>query len=53
MARYRAHQDCDTLILFVYDPNGYINNPSGVKADLESGDAEGKVKVVIALFCHA
>lgn len=53
MARYRAHQDCDTLILFVYDPDGYINNPSGVKADLESGDAEGKVKVVIAQFCHA
>lgn len=50
MARYRAHQDCDTLILFVYDPDGYINNPSGVKADLESGDAEGKVKVIIAQF---
>lgn len=50
MARYRAHQDCETLILFVYDPDGYINNPLGVKADLESGDAEGKVKVVIAQF---
>ncbi|EIX9082200.1 malate dehydrogenase [Klebsiella aerogenes] len=50
MARYRAHQDCDTLILFVYDPDGYINNPSGVKADLESADVEGKVKVVIAQF---
>lgn len=50
MARYRAHQDCDTLILFVYDPDCYINNPLGVKTDLESKDAEGKVKVVIAQF---
>jgi len=50
MARYRAHQDCDTLILFVYDPDGYINNPSGVKTDLESKDVEGNVKVVIAQF---
>lgn len=50
MARYRVHQDCDTLILFVYDPDGYINNPSGVKTDLESNDMEGKVKVVIAQF---
>lgn len=50
MARYRAHQDCDTLILFVYDPDCYINNLLGVKTDLESKDAEGKVKVVIAQF---
>ncbi|EOU9562015.1 malate dehydrogenase [Cronobacter dublinensis] len=50
MARYRAHQDCDTLILFVYDPDCYINNPLGVKTDLESKDMEGKVKVVIAQF---
>ncbi|BEN12032.1 hypothetical protein SMETP3_25200 [Serratia marcescens] len=50
MARYRTHQDCDTLILFVYDPDCYINNPLGVKTDLESKDAEGKVKVVIAQF---
>jgi len=50
MPRYRAHQDCDTLILFIYDPDCYINNPLGVKADLETKDAEGKVKVVIAQF---
>ncbi|HDT3627226.1 TPA: malate dehydrogenase [Morganella morganii subsp. morganii] len=50
MARYRAHQDCDTLILFVYDPDCYINNPMGVRTDLESKDAEGKVKAVIAQF---
>lgn len=50
MARYRTHQDCDMLILFVYDPDCYINNPLGVKTDLESKDAEGKVKVVIAQF---
>ncbi|EAM9428029.1 TPA_asm: malate dehydrogenase [Salmonella enterica] len=48
MAHYRAHQDCDTLILFVYDPDHYVANPKGVIDDLESKEAEGRVKVVIA-----
>lgn len=50
MARYRAHPDCDTLICFVYDPEGWVNNPIGVIADLEGGDSEGKTRVVIAQF---
>ncbi|WP_183052342.1 malate dehydrogenase [Salmonella enterica] len=50
MARYRAHPDCDTLVCFVYDPDGWVNNPKGVIDDLEGGDAEGKTKVVIAQF---
>jgi len=50
MARYRAHQDCDILICFVYDPECWVNNPKGVIADLESKDQEGKVRVVIAQF---
>lgn len=50
MARYRAHPDCDTLVCFVYDPDGWVNNPKGVIGDLEGGDAEGKTKVVIAQF---
>lgn len=50
MARYRAHPDCDMLVCFVYDPDGWVNNPKGVIADLEGGDAEGKTRVVIAQF---
>jgi hypothetical protein len=50
MARYRAHPDCDTLVCFVYDPDGWVNNPKGVIADLEGGDSQGKTKVVIAQY---
>lgn len=50
MARYRAHPDCDTLVCFVYDPEGWVNNPKGVIGDLERGDTEGKTRVVIAQF---
>lgn len=34
IAMYRAHPDCKTLICFVYDPNGRLENPKGVEADL-------------------
>ncbi|EGM6343704.1 malate dehydrogenase, partial [Escherichia coli] len=50
MARYRAHQDCDMLVCFVYDPDGWVKNPKGVVDDLESLDKEGRVRVVIAQF---
>lgn len=32
--RYQEHPDCDTLICFVYDPEGRIANPRGVESDL-------------------
>jgi hypothetical protein len=32
--RYRSHPDCDFLVCFVYDPDGFISNPRGVEADL-------------------
>lgn len=50
MARYRAHPDCETLVCFVYDPEGWVTNPKGVIDDLEGKDADGKTRVVIALF---
>ena len=34
--RYQAHPDCDRLICFVYDPEGRIGNPVGLKNDLEN-----------------
>lgn len=34
--RYQSHPDCDHLICFVYDPEGRINNPTGIVNDLVS-----------------
>jgi hypothetical protein len=34
IARYKAHQDCKTLVCFVYDPEGVIGNPAGLEKDL-------------------
>lgn len=31
--RYKEHQDCSTLVCFVYDPDGRINNPNGLISD--------------------
>ena len=50
MARYRAHPDCEPLVCFVYDPEGWVTNPKGVIDDLEGKDADGKTRVVIAQF---
>lgn len=35
IARYRSHLDCGTLICFIYDPDHRIQNPFGLKTDLE------------------
>ena len=34
IARYAKSPDCDTLICFVYDPDGLISNPRGLESDL-------------------
>lgn len=48
IGRYGAHQDCKTLICFVYDPMARIGNPDGLERDL-SGTRDGiAVKVIIA-----
>jgi len=48
IGRYRAtHPDCKMIVAFVYDPDGYINNPRGLENDL-SREVEGmQVKVMI------
>ncbi|WP_313596716.1 PD-(D/E)XK nuclease domain-containing protein [Psychrobacter sanguinis] len=38
--RYQAHPDCKRIICFVYDPEGYIDNPKGIESDL-SKDMNG------------
>lgn len=45
IARYEAHPDCDTLVCFVYDPDGRIANPRGIENDLRR--VEGGVKVEV------
>ncbi|MFP8966125.1 hypothetical protein ACKC9G_06080 [Pokkaliibacter sp. CJK22405] len=32
--RYQAHPDCNTLVCFVYDPEGRVANPKGLENDL-------------------
>ena len=45
--RYQIHQDCKTLICFVYDPDGRIANPRGLENDLNREIGEFKVIVYI------
>lgn len=46
--RYQAHPECDSLICFVYDPEGKIRNPRGLISDLESRNRpELNLKIVI------
>jgi REase_DpnII-MboI len=45
---YRTHPHCRNFVAFVYDPDGYINNPKGFERDL-SDTANGMyVKVIVA-----
>ena len=45
IAHYRKHPDCAKLYAVVYDPNGLISNPDGLKADIEAGSEELQVMV--------
>lgn len=44
--RYSKHQDCETLLCFVYDPEGLVGNPRGLENDL-SRDENIKVRVYV------
>ena len=45
---YRAHPDCRTFVAFVYDPDGYIDNPRGFERDLSDSTGDLRVKVIVA-----
>lgn len=47
IARYQQHQDCETLLCFVYDPEGLIGNPRGLENDLSKDNGKIKVRVYI------
>lgn len=48
IAKYQQHPDCDTLVCFVYDPEGRIANPRGLENDLALLASE-KLNVVVII----
>jgi hypothetical protein len=51
--RYKeTHPDCQSLYCFVYDPEGYIDNPRGMENDLSRLTEGMPVKVIIAPKTH-
>lgn len=45
--KYQTHPDCSTLICFVYDPDGWLKNPSGLEKDLSGKNNNIDVKVIV------
>jgi hypothetical protein len=46
--KYKGHPDCRTLVCFIYDPEGRIDNPRAIESE-QSGDKDGlTVRVIIA-----
>jgi REase_DpnII-MboI len=46
-ARYEQHQRCETLVCFIYDPEGRISNPTAVISDIQNQSGKLRVKVLI------
>ena len=49
---YRRHPECEKLLCAIYDPNKLIQNPNGLKTDLD-GDrktSDGHVNVTVHVF---
>jgi hypothetical protein len=45
---YKSHNDCSTLVCFIYDPDGWISNPIGFETDLSNQSSDDlKVKAYI------
>lgn len=49
IATYKTHPSCDTLVCFVYDPDGWVSNPVGFETDLGSQNSD-KLKVKAYIF---
>lgn len=45
--RYQSHQDCKTLVCFVYDPTGKCNNPTALENDLTKDHGNLNVVVIV------
>jgi REase_DpnII-MboI len=51
IGRYKEHPDCRTLVCFVYDPDHRVENPAGLKDDLERQSSE-RLAVVVIICQH-
>ncbi|HCH0918826.1 TPA: hypothetical protein NKP32_004522 [Vibrio parahaemolyticus] len=47
IANYKKHPQCNSLICFVYDPEGRITNPRGIERDLSDCDKDIDVRTII------
>lgn len=47
IANYKQHPQCNTLICFVYDPEGRIANPRGIETDLSDCGKDINVRTII------
>lgn len=47
IAKYKKHPQCNSLICFVYDPEGRISNPRGIERDLNNSDSDIDVRTII------
>jgi hypothetical protein len=45
--RYQSHQDCKTLVCFVYDPAGKCGNPTALENDLTKNQGGLQVIVIV------
>ena len=45
--RYRSHQDCQTLICLVYDPDQRCGNPTALEDDLSQDSAGFRTVVIV------
>lgn len=53
IAQYQKHPDVRSLVCFIYDPEQFIGNPSGIIDDLESRSNENlTIRVVITPFLN-
>jgi hypothetical protein len=48
VVHYGAHPDCRTLVCFIYDPEGEVRNPAGLKTDLERFSS-AQLRVIVAI----
>ena len=49
ISTYKAHSDCNTLMCFIYDLDGYINNTIGFENDLAKNSTD-ELKVLVHVF---
>ena len=47
ITRYEKHPSCESLVCFVYDPDGWIGNTAAITTDIEKTDGNLAVRVFV------